>query len=205
MKISQKNIKALLLFFLVFSLRPSFGQESEQLIDTSKNPENFITKQAFEKTYLHTDKDFYFAGETIWLKLYLLNGSSHINSTKSQLVYIELVDDKDVLVTQKKLYVENLGAQGHIDLNNEMKPGTYTLRAFTLYMLNENKPVIFEKQITLFEGKPKTLTGGKKQRNTGADNRQTASFKTPLKIVFFPEGGHFVNGIETFIVFYGNR
>lgn len=201
MQFSQKNIKILVLSLFIFSVQGSFGQENEQLIDTGKNLENFISKQPFEKTYLHTDKDYYFVDETIWLKLYLLNGSSHINSTKSQLVYIELLDDKGVLVTQKKLYVENLGAQGHIELNNAMKSGIYTLRAFTLYMLNESNPVIFEKQITFFERKLKAPPTNTKLANTGVNNRQTVSFKAPLKIIFFPEGGNLVNGIETFMVF----
>jgi len=60
-----------------------------------------------EKVYVQTDKDLYTNGETIWLKAYVLDGTRHTASTLSRIVYVELVDSKDTIITRQKLYVES--------------------------------------------------------------------------------------------------
>ena len=57
--------------FLLFTL-VTFSSKA-QLIDSAINiySNNFPT----EKLHLHTDKDTYFSGETIWFKAYLFNGN----------------------------------------------------------------------------------------------------------------------------------
>ena len=103
-----------------------------------------------EKTFLHTDKDFYTNGETIWFKTYLVDGISHETSPKSKVVYVELVDNKDSIVARRKLFVENLGASGDIQLDNDIAQGEYTLRSYTKYMLNGEDPIVFEKSVPIF-------------------------------------------------------
>ena len=63
-----------------------------------------------EKVYLHTDKHFYSAGETIWLKSYLVNAATHQPSTKSQYVYVELLDSAMRMKQRVKLRRDGAGA-----------------------------------------------------------------------------------------------
>jgi hypothetical protein len=39
--------------------------------------ETYSNKALQEKLFLHTDKDFYVAGEILWFKIYYVDGASH--------------------------------------------------------------------------------------------------------------------------------
>ncbi len=112
-----------------------------------------------EKTYLQTDKDLYTNGETIWFKAYLVDGITHRASDRSRVVYVDLLDGNDSLVASRKLFVEDLGAPGDIQLGKDIAPGEYTLRAYTRYMLNAAEPVLFEKKLPVFFQRPQDGTG----------------------------------------------
>lgn len=52
-----------------------------------------------EKVYLHLDKDYYAAGETMWFKAYvLLQGQPSLSATN---LYVELVDKSGNVVSKK--------------------------------------------------------------------------------------------------------
>ncbi|TMM58895.1 hypothetical protein FEE95_05540 [Maribacter algarum] len=197
----MKKSQSVSVLLLLFWLQVSLGQENNSLTDTALALNNFISVQPSEKTFVHTDKDFYYTNETIWLNLYLLDGSSHLNSEKSQLVYIDLLNENDSLLTQKKLHVENLCASGHIDLNSSFSPGLYTLRVYTLYMQNDWNPVPFEKQIAILgqEFMPQVTKNHKIPPKKRIKFKKSVSPKSELRISFFPEGGPMVKGIETFV------
>ncbi|HSC37575.1 MAG TPA: hypothetical protein VLD19_06890, partial [Chitinophagaceae bacterium] len=75
----MKPIKKICIFLLpVFSFYASMAQSGG-------------FKLFFEKTYLHTDRSYYSAGEDIWFKAYLVNGQSNYSTTSSNNLYVELV------------------------------------------------------------------------------------------------------------------
>ena len=47
-----------------------------------------------EKVFVHTDKDIYAAGETIWGAVYLVDGQTHKPDAFSTTVHVELVDEQ---------------------------------------------------------------------------------------------------------------
>ncbi len=149
-----------------------------------------------EKTYLHTDKDLYTNGETIWFKTYLVDGISHDRSDRSEVVYVELVDAQDSVVVQRKLLVDDFGASGDIQIDDTIEQGEYTLRSYTRYMLNEEDPVIFEKSIPIFVQEVRSglsaeqLPMAKSLR--GFDRVKDDDVAGRPNIKFFPEGGHLV-------------
>ncbi|MFH6601930.1 TonB-dependent receptor plug domain-containing protein [Maribacter algicola] len=164
----------------------------------------YNTNEGPEKTYLHTDKDFYTNGETIWFKTYLVDGITHTKSDKSKVIYVELVNPQDSIIAKRKLYVNTLGASGDIELDNDIPQGNYYLRAYTKYMLNENEPVIFQKKIPIVVQRIRTnvvldgLTGTNLKNNTVQDAHLSKSFGKP-HVRFFPEGGQLVEGINTIL------
>ncbi|MFT6369609.1 MAG: hypothetical protein ACJAWH_000688 [Maribacter sp.] len=162
------------------------------LVDYSRN-------LAPEKTYLHTDKDFYTNGETIWFKTYLVNGISHDGSDNSKVVYVELVNAQDSVIVQRKLFVDDIGASGDIQIDDNIAQGEYTLRSYTKYMLNEANPVVFEKSIPIFVQEIRTGLSAEhvplaKALRGFERNTDNAMFGKP-EITFFPEGGHLVKGL----------
>lgn len=50
--------------------------------------------QRSEKVYLHTDRDQYVAGDTLWAKAFLFDATNHQLSTQSEVLYVSLLDDK---------------------------------------------------------------------------------------------------------------
>lgn len=126
------------------------GQQQVSDFDPASALEQHIAHQGLERAYVHIDKDFYATGETIWFKTYLVDGTTHRKSDRSRLVYVDLLNQADSLVARKKIYVEHLGANGDIFLDEKLEQGTYTLRAYTRYMLNEKQPLFFEKKIPIW-------------------------------------------------------
>ena len=151
-----------------------------------------------EKVYLQTDKDVYTSGEIIWFKAYVLDGITHTISDKSSVVYVELVDTGQDMIAQRKLFLGQEGASGDIAIPEDIEDGTYLLRAYTKYMLNDANPVLFEKEIDIYEQKINGKTTTKEievEENIPEEESGIAITSRPI-IQFFPEGGDMVEGIE---------
>jgi hypothetical protein len=52
-------------------------------------------KAPLEKLFVHTDKDSYLMGDTLWYKTYVMDGTHGGPSTQSGIVYTELHDAFD--------------------------------------------------------------------------------------------------------------
>src|SRR5688572_9488924 len=48
-------------------------------------------KLFYEKVYLHLDRSYYAAGDTIWFQAYLVNGQSNVPTNTSNNLYVELI------------------------------------------------------------------------------------------------------------------
>jgi len=84
------------LFFIFFPLfSTAQSTQTKQLIDYRK-------QLLPEKIYVHTDKNIYAAGETIWFALYAVDGQTHLPGAFSQLIRVALVDCA-VLKSGKKI------------------------------------------------------------------------------------------------------
>lgn len=150
-----------------------------------------------EKVYLHTDKHFYSAGETIWLKSYLINATTHQPSTKSNYVYVELLDSVMRLKQRVKMIRDGAGAFGMIRLAADYQAGEYTLRAYTSWMQNAGKDYFFHKRISL----------GNLIDTRSAIVKAIAKTKEPEEnpddyaIQFFPESGPLLSGALQTVAF----
>ena len=160
---------------------------------------SYASKNSPEKIYIHTDKDIYTNGETIWFKTYLVDGILHRASEKSAIVYVELLNGNDSIVAKRKLAVKGVGAEGEIPLAYNLDGGVYKLRAFTKYMLNDKQPTYFQKNVPVYMLNEK----GKEKRTSLASNKkpsektQNTSLINNTSIRFFPEGGHLVHEINS--------
>src|SRR5690606_12482692 len=111
----------------------------------------YVSRSAPEKTFLHTNKDLYTHGETIWFKAYLINGVNHFKTDKSRVVYVELLNSQDSVVIKRKLYIDGSSVFGDIKIDASFEEGDYSIRAYTKYMLNEGSPVFFQKEISILK------------------------------------------------------
>ena len=81
-----------------FSARVSIvdeGQDLDAVFHISPKNSSFSAKLLSpEKVYLHTDKDTYFATDTIWISGYVENASYNSEFPESNYIYVELISDQ---------------------------------------------------------------------------------------------------------------
>jgi hypothetical protein len=173
-------------------------------------------KLPFEKTYLHTDKDVYAQGDTLWFKAYLVNAQDNKPANSSGTLYVELIaPDSAKILNREIIRMDNGLGNGDMELADTLKPGSYRLRAYTNWMRNFGDNFVFEKNITILNTQavpatpdPKIVVKSKKSaKNKTAAATATATVtpspaatinKLPI-VRFYPEGGSLVNGISSLV------
>lgn len=141
-----------------------------------------------EKLFVHIDKTFYLAGETIWFKIYSLNAASNAPSSFSAIAYVELLDKDQKPVFQEKIAMDSAKGDGYCRLAPSLPSGNYIFRAYTNWMKNFSPDLYYQQQLTIVN----TLTE--------SDNTDTTGLSQE-KIRFFPEGGNLVSGLTSTIAF----
>ncbi|MEO1033500.1 MAG: TonB-dependent receptor plug domain-containing protein [Bacteroidota bacterium] len=110
-----------------------------------------------EKIYTQTDRPFYFPGETIWFKSYIVD-TDHTISSISDIMHAELISPKGAIVKSLRLNVKQGYAYGQFDINRDWVGGIYTLKCYTNWMNNYGDDSFFTKKITVQKiVKPKLL------------------------------------------------
>lgn len=140
-----------------------------------------VTNTSTEKVYLHTDRNTYSSGESIWYKAYLVLGVDHIPSHLSQTIYVELLGPNGVAILKSKLYAEAGSASGDFKIPPYLETGNYVLRAYTQWMKNWDTDYFFHKNISII------LPSDTFSINT--------TLEEDLVLGFFPEGGEMIEGI----------
>ncbi|MGB3149357.1 MAG: MG2 domain-containing protein, partial [Maribacter sp.] len=179
---AQKHCSIGLLAIFLLIVNGSFSYGKQQPADTSELP--------FEKLYLHLDKSFYTAGESIWFKAYLMDGRAHTPTALSEVVYVELIGPNGTIISKNVLKTNKGSTAGDFELSDVPLSGTYYIRAYTNYMRNFGADNYYTKHIFVNTGESDPLVG-----NTSV-NQETA-----LDMQFFPEGGHAINGFLNPIAF----
>lgn len=139
-----------------------------------------------ERVYVHTDRNFYLPGNTIWLAAYLRNGSDLTLNTSSEVLYLELVSDNGEIVSASRVVIVDGKVSSSMILDKRISGGEYMLRAFTLWEAQKQNGYIFEKPIYVQSINKKTAS---------SQGNVTASIQTP-ELEIYPEGGYSIVGIE---------
>ncbi len=136
-----------------------------------------------EKVYLHTDKEVYAPGETLWFAAYLVDGTNHLPSQLSSVVHVELLDKKDSILVAMSLKMMDGAGAGDIILGDSIPTGEYFLRGFTHYQRNFDPAFIFSKSLFLVDSEVDDNSGSESIAAGGHDFQ------------YFPEGGDLIAGI----------
>ncbi|MFN0081483.1 MAG: hypothetical protein ACKVOM_03110 [Ferruginibacter sp.] len=171
--------KKLLVIVLAFFVVKGFAQLPEDLMEeVSKN-------HTVEKIYLHYDKQYYKAGETIWFKAYVMQG--FLPGTISTTLNVSLLNDSGKLIDNKILPIAG-GAlsNGNFNLSPTLPAGSYTVVANTVHMKNYGPENFYTHSINVHNSK---------------SLKSTDVVKDDALIDFLPEGGNFVAGILNNVAF----
>ena len=184
---SQAFMLVVLTVFLAFVSSMSFGQKSA-LDSLLRKFDAYRVASASEKIYVHVDQDVYLTGETIWLKMYLINATTHKPTDISKVVYVEVVDQFKHVVLQAKIPMRDGFGSGSLFIPASIDAGYYSVRAYTNWMKNSGPDFFFHKQVTIVN----TFRKLQLEKNQPA---------VRPGLQFFPEGGNLVNGIRSKIAF----
>lgn len=136
-----------------------------------------------EKLHIHTDKEVYLPGETIWFKVYLQQG--YFPAIGSTNLYAELFDQTGVIIQRSVLPIIDASCNGSLQLSDTATGVNFFIRAYTAES-KKDTDFIYTKPIRVLTQKKTAV-----QVNT--------IFTTNLH--FFPEGGRFINGVENRVAF----
>ena len=114
----------------------TMGTEALRLQSYAANIIQFNRHNPQEKVYLHMDNRSYFVGDTIFFKAYVLNATSHKLTRISEVLYVELLNEKGVEAERLKLKIEGGICHGGFVLKDNYRAGYYEIRAYTRHMLN---------------------------------------------------------------------
>lgn len=141
-----------------------------------------------EKMYVHTDKNFYLAGELMWFKIYNVDASLYQPADLSKIAYVEILDKDNKPVMQAKVQLSKGRGNGSFFLPVSINSGNYKVRAYTNWMKNFSASTYFEKPVTIVN----TL------KTLSAPAVDTA---LRYQVAFFPEGGNLVKEVASKVAF----
>ncbi len=112
--------------------------------------EQILSKSGFrELIYLHTDRENYLAGETIWFKIYVVDQSDGTLSNISKVAYLEIIDSTNKPVIQEIIEISEGVGSGGIYLPLALLTSGYKVRCYTKWMRNFGPSSFFEKKLSI--------------------------------------------------------
>lgn len=188
--------------FLGLIITCSLGYTQQNVpVTLDKLAGNFIRnirKNPEEKLFVGTDKWFYSAGENIWFKVFMIDAVSLRPIHEGKNLFLDLVNDKDSVVSQVLLNIGEKRTSGNILLPPNLKEGNYWIRAYTRNILLHDSNGIFVKPVYIINAgnpDPKSLTEA--YNKTVVDAEDTSA----PRLLFFPEGGSIIAGTTATIAF----
>ncbi|MFN5170210.1 MAG: carboxypeptidase-like regulatory domain-containing protein [Cyclobacteriaceae bacterium] len=106
-------------------------------------------KNQHENVYLHTDKPYYYPGETIWAKAYLTSEDSEF--PPSSVLYVEWIDSTRTVLKSYQIPLNQGMASIGLPLPEATAPGKYALRSYTQWMRNFDENIFFQKPIPVLQ------------------------------------------------------
>jgi hypothetical protein len=149
---------------------------------------DYSNKNLTEKLFVHTDREFYLAGEILWFKIYEVNGSDHKPLPLNRVAYIELLDKNSQPIIQQKIAMKDGFGNGSIFLPTSVNTGTYLFRAYTNWMKNFDPDFYFQKKVSIVNSFVKRI-------------HASTPVSTKIEATFFPEGGNLIADIKNKIGF----
>lgn len=170
------------LFCTTFSL--SIAQDIENWIRANeKNPA--------EKIYVHTDSENYFAGDTVYFKVYLTDSRSGQLIPRAENVYFKFTDDSGNQAIQLVLLCINGQASGSFVITEKFKPGNYLIQVYTNYLYNFGPDSYFYRQVNVSRISSSVQNGSEATREANM----------VAEVTFFPEGGVLLENVTNLVAF----
>lgn len=162
---------------------------------------HYFSELPVEKVYLHLDKDYYRAGESIWFKSYLIDGITHEPLAGNSNVYVELIDSRSRLVRKKILSSSEGIGMGDFPLSDSIADGNYLIRAYTDRMRNADDLYFFNRNIYISNPSYNQYIRFRELLLNRAFNRKVEKKVQHSSLIFYPEGGSLLLEVPSRLAF----
>ena len=147
-----------------------------------------------DRAYIKTDRSLYAAGDKIWFRTFIVNEYTGRLSTKNNLLFVDLVNDKDSVIAKALLQSSQFKTDGYLSLTDTLPTGLYWVRAYTKDLALHHKEHIGVEALYI-------VNPAKSGEKPNAQSVQQAASAGKLRMDFFPEGGAVVGGAKTLMAF----
>ncbi|HVW98401.1 MAG TPA: hypothetical protein VHA56_20715 [Mucilaginibacter sp.] len=153
--------------------------------------EKYLSDHPAEQAYLHFDRPYYAAGDTIYFKAYVTMGERHLLSKISGVLHVDLINIQNKIDQSLLLKIHDGVAWGDFALPDTLPQGIYKVRAYTRWMRNSGEAAFFKHAFMI-----RSMAGPPVSENAHAQKR----IRKP-DFQFFPEGGDLVVGLKSKVAF----
>lgn len=188
------SLTIFLLVFLSFTMKTTLLTE-DHVVQFFKTLE---TAQQ-EKMYLHLDKPYYAAGDSIWFKGYLVSATTHFPNMPDNFIYVELINQQDTIVFRSKIKQTDGAFKGSIPLPAHFRPGQYIIRSYTNWMRNTGEDFFYFRKLQIGNSIEKDSTSLTQNKHTAKKNKTATP--SDFSLTFFPEGGNLLTNIYQQVAF----
>ena len=144
----RTSIAVYLLILITLSAKAQYSYSSDGL---QKKLENYNRENPSGNLFVHTDKNNYLPGDTIWFKSYMLS------ALESKVLYVRIVNSKMKAVVEQQFPVYDIRAHGDVALPDTLSDGKYILYAYTDMMINFNPGDVYIQQIQINGNTPDNI------------------------------------------------
>jgi len=141
-----------------------------------------------EKIYISHNQPYYAAGDTLYGKIFLVDGRNHQYFDGTPIVYVDWIHEDGELLESLIIKIKEGTGDISIPMLRDYGEGRFFLRAYTQYQKNFEEDYIFQKEIKVIGETP--LAAAEKEPN-----------KNNFSVRFFPEGGRLVAGLRGHVAF----
>ena len=180
-----------------------------------------------ERIYVQTDRPIYNLYDTIWYKVWVMQAGTLLPTEKSQLVYVDLINEENRVTQTAQYTLKGGGANGQFVLTKAIQDkGLYRIRAYTRWQKNFGDSACFEKIIPIWGDRSKELEkkrfvsvtnksgrdvfitqGQFQKRKQKAEEekliqaQKRANREFELDVQFLPEGGKLIAGVPNRVAY----
>ena len=174
----KKLLGATLVSVLLLLACQAAAQEPDSLV---RRYEIYTGLCQSEKLFLHLDRAYYAAGETIWFNAYLEDASGRQDRPMSNFIYVELLDSEGKVCRRVKIKRTEEGFPGCLVVPDDIKGGDYSLRAYTLWQTSRPAEYMFHQSLKIVGP-------------YGEAPAAARVYPEGLDVSFYPEGGRYFAG-----------
>lgn len=141
-----------------------------------------------EKIYISHNQPYYASGDSLYSKIFLVNGRNHQYFDGTPIVYVDWIAESGDILDSFIVKINEGTADLTVPILRDYGEGRFFLRAYTQYQKNFADYFIFQKEIKVIGETP-------------LQPKEETADKSNFSIQFFPEGGRLVAGLTVRIAF----